>query len=200
VLELMAETLEPELPVVDMGTFMGVVSEELLSSLPSDSVAIATLLPATGLSAFVTEDQHFYDVLRAAADSMTRIVGVVNKDGVYLGSIALAELAASLGNQLFVQAPGGVLVLSIKQHDYSLAEIARLVEGNDAKILTSYVEADENDPLYLRVVVRINQTDLSRVIATLERFGYLVSASFHHAESPTIDQERLDQLLKYLSI
>jgi len=92
------------------------------------------------------------------------------------------------------------LVLSVKVHDYSLAEIARLVESNEAKILTSYIENDELDPIYLRVVLRINQTDLTRVIATLERFGYVISNSFHQATSPTVDQERFDALMRYLGV
>jgi len=199
VLELMSESVLAELPLVDEGRFAGILAEEALSTLPLDTVVVGSL-PPTGLTAVVKENQHFYDVLRVAADNRTQVVGVVDDEGVYVGGISLADLASALGNGLFVQAAGGVLVLSVKERDYSLAEIARLIESNDAKVLTSYVEADEGDYQLLRVVLRINKTDLTRVIATLERFGYTISARFHVSDSPSFDKERLDQLMRYLNI
>lgn len=199
VLEVMADTANPELPLVTEGRFGGVLSEETLSALPTDEVKVSDLAP-TGMAAVVQADQHFFDVLRVAADAKTHLVGVTDADGLYLGSIPLSDLGVNLGNSLAMQAPGGVLVLSVKERDYSLAEIARLVESNEAKILATYVEADEGDYQYLRVILRINKTDLTRVIATLERFGYNIIAQFHQSESPDIDQERLDSLLRFLDI
>lgn len=199
VLELMAETVAPELPLVAEGRFAGILSEEALSALPMDDVQIGSL-PPTGLAAVVHADQHYFDVLRAAADAKTQLVGVIDGEGLYQGSVPIADLAAAMGNGIALQVPGGVLVLSIKERDYSLAEIARLVESNDAKILYSYIEADESDYQFIRVILRINKTDLSRVIATLERFGYVITARFHQSESPDLDQERLDSLMRFLDI
>ncbi len=199
VLELMAETVQAELPLVNEGRFAGVLSEAALSALPSDDVFVGQL-PPTGLSAVVHTDQHYYDVLKAASDAKTHLVGVVNQDGQYEGSILTAELAQVLGAGLSLQLPGGVVVLHVRERDYSMAEIARLIESNEAKVLNSYIEADEGDYQYLRVVLRINQTDLTRIVATLERFGYVVQAKFHQATSPDLDQERLNSLLRFLDI
>jgi len=198
-LEVMAESLLSELPLVDKGVFLGIVSEDTLASLPGGYITLASL-PPSGATAFVQEDAYFYEILRVAAVAKTKIVAILDAQSQFVGAIELAEVAQRLGSELFLEIPGGVLVLSIKQLDYSLAEIARLVEGNNAKVLASHIEADTIDPLYLKVVLRINQTDLSRVIATLERFSYTVSASYHQATEPSLDQERLNQLLKYLSI
>jgi hypothetical protein len=61
----------------------------------------------------------------------------------------------------------------------------------------------EADPLAqerLIVHLKINQKDLSRIVATLERFDYQVVEVHHKSESTSLDQERLDLLMKYLGI
>ena len=50
------------------------------------------------------------------------------------------------------------------------------------------------------VTLKINKSDLGRIIATFERYDYDVYSSFHQTTLPDIDQERLNMLLKYLSI
>jgi len=52
----------------------------------------------------------------------------------------------------------------------------------------------------LLVHLKINIPDLTRVVATLERFDYQVIEVHHKSEVTSLDQERLDQLMKYLGI
>jgi len=98
------------------------------------------------------------------------------------------------------QATGGILVLSLKEIDYSLAEISRLIESNETKILSSFVAVDEYDSAMIKLTLKLNKTDLSRVIATLERFSYKIIAQFQETELLSNDKERLDLLLRYLNI
>jgi hypothetical protein len=74
------------------------------------------------------------------------------------------------------------------------------VESNQAKILFVLVESDPLQPIDLLVHIKVNQLDLSRVVATLERFDYKVVEVHHKSESTSVDLERLDQLMKYLGI
>ena len=85
-------------------------------------------------------------------------------------------------------------------NDYSLAEIARLVESNNAKILSSSLKEDELDISKIKLTVKINQTDITHVIATLERFGYKVIAKYQETGQMEDQKERLDILMKYLDI
>ena len=84
--------------------------------------------------------------------------------------------------------------------DYSLAEISRLVEENHAKILSSIVKEDPLDPGKLRLTLKINQLDLSRIVATLERFGYKVIGRYHETKVLGDEKDRIDMLLRYLDI
>jgi acetolactate synthase small subunit len=107
---------------------------------------------------------------------------------------------AYLGDSFAFQNEGGVIVLSSMIRDYSLSEISRLVESNQAKILAVITETDPIEHQKLIIHLKINEKDLSRIVATLERFDYQVLEVHHKTEAITLDQERLDLLLKYLGI
>lgn len=199
VLELMQSTMQPELPLVDKGHLLGLVKESNLLQIPDDSVAIGSL-PGQCEDCYVRGDVHFYDLLKKAAEFKSPIVPVLSDEGVYQGTVLMADVAQRMGMGLSLLMPGAVLVLNVNERDYSLAEIARLVESNDAKILNCYIETNPADPLQVRVNMRINKPDLTRIIATFERFGYAIHARYHESDSPDLDQERWDSFMKYLDI
>jgi hypothetical protein len=88
----------------------------------------------------------------------------------------------------------------MNHNDYSLAEISRLIEENHAKILSSMVKEDPLDHGKIRLTLKINQLDLSRIVATLERFGYKVIGRYHESTPMGTEKERIDMLLRYLDI
>ncbi len=199
VLELMQSTMQPELPLVEKGKLLGLIKESNLLQIPDDSVAVGSL-PQTCEDCYVRNNVHFYDLLKKAAEFKSPIVPILNEENVYQGVVLMADVAQRMGLGLSLLMPGAVLVLNVNERDYSLAEIARLVESNDAKILNCYIETNPGDPLQVRVNMRINKPDLTRIIATFERFGYTIHARYHESDSPDVDQERWDSLMKYLDI
>ena len=60
---------------------------------------------------------------------------------------------------------------------------------------------DEIDPYRIRLTLKLNTDNLARITATLERFGYVVTAQFSGTAVVNEDeQERYDALLRYLSV
>ena len=116
------------------------------------------------------------------------------------GVITIKDTITAFAQTTAVQAPGGIIVISMDAIDYSLAELARLVESNNARVLSSSIKQDSINSKKLKVTLKINQQDLSAVIATLERFEYKVIARFQEKETDQNDQERIDILLRYLDI
>ena len=107
---------------------------------------------------------------------------------------------ASFAQSASVQMPGGILVLSMDLMDYSLAEISRYVEENNAKIISSTMVEDSLDKGKIKLTLKINQLDLSRIVATLERFGYRVIGRYQEDARDDDSKERLDMLMKYLNM
>ena len=195
----MEELRVPQLPVIVNGAYKGLISEEvILEDNNMDKAVSDYKLMAEGC--FVFENQHFYEILKVASENGVKVVAVLDEDKRFLGVISIADTVIAFAQSAAVQSPGGILVLSLKQIDYSLTEISRLIESNNAKILSSLVHNDLLDPNMMKLTLKINQADLSHVTATLERFGYKIIAKFEEKKMENDHKERLDILFKYLDI
>ena len=195
----MEELRTNELPVVEKGEFKGLISEEAILD-QNDIERPVSSYNLVSYESRVHDFQHFYDVIRVASDHGSEIVAVLNEKDEYLGVISIEDTIAAFAQTTAVQNPGGILILSMKQIDYSLTEISRLIEEDNAKILSSCVNNDVSDPSKLKLTLKINKIDLTRTIATLERFGYKIIAKFQEIPDVSTDKERLDILLKYLNV
>lgn len=187
------------LPVVDNGQLLGFISEEIILE-SNDIEKNLGDFDLVGKDCVVGTDSHFFDILRIAGEHKLNIVGVLNEEGQYAGIITVQDIMASFAQSASVQMPGGILVLSMDLIDYSLAEISRYVEENKAKIISSTMMDDPLDRGKIKVTLKINQLDLSRIVATLERFGYRVIGRYQEAPRDDDSKERLDMLMKYLNI
>ena len=148
---------------------------------------------------FVTQDQHVYDVMKLIADNNLTVVPILNKKGRYLGNTTMLHVMKLITNTASVSQEGGVLVLEMNQIDYSLSEISRIVEENDAKILSSNITSS-SDSTMMEVTLKINKEDLAPIIQTFNRFDYIVSAVFQESTYEEDMRLRYEALMKYINI
>jgi len=196
---LMEELRCSHLPVVENGKFLGFISEETIIE-NSDRDKLINQFQLTGENCVVAAESHFYEVVRVAGENKTQIVAVENNLRLYAGSITVGDILTTFSQSAAIQMSGSVLVLAIDLMDYSLSEIARLVEENNAKILSSSLIQDPLNPAQNRLTMKINQTDLSRIVATLERFGYRIVGRYQEIRITDTEKERYDSLMRYLNI
>lgn len=187
------------LPVVDDGQLQGFISEEIIME-SNDIEKSVGAFALVGKDCTVSMESHFFDILRVAGEHKLNMVAVLNDQSQYAGIITVQDVMASFAQTASVQMPGGILVLSMDLIDYSLAEISRYVEENNAKVISSTMVEDTLDPGKIKLTLKINQLDLSRIVATLERFGYRVIGRYQEATRDDDSKERLDMLMKYLSM
>jgi hypothetical protein len=187
------------MPVVEDEKLLGFISEEIILE-TNDIDKRVRDFDLVGQNCYVHLDTHFYDILKIGANNKLQMVAVLNEEQNYCGVITIQDTLTSFAQTAAVQLPGGILVLSMNHNDYSLAEISRLIEENHAKVLSSIVKEDPLDTGKIRLTLKINQVDLSRIVATLERFNYKVIGRYHETKPPDDDRERIDMLLRYLDI
>lgn len=187
------------MPVVEDEKLLGFISEEIILE-ANDIDKNVKDFDLVGQNCYVHLDTHFYDILKIGANNKLQMVAVLNEEQNYCGVITIQDTLTSFAQTAAVQLPGGILVLSMNHNDYSLSEISRLIEENHAKILSSIVKEDPLDPVKIRLTLKINQVDLSRIVATLERFNYKVIGRYHETKPMGDDRERIDMLLRYLDI
>ena len=188
-----------QLPVLDERHYRGLVTEADLADFDNPD-ALLSEMPLGYTEAFVRPDQHFYRVMELAIENKIQLVPVVDERHEYAGVVTIADALAAFG-QLPAGGQGGILVLTMEERDYSLTQISRYVEENNAKIMSAHVAQDDLDPYRIRLTLKLNTDNLARITATLERFGYVVAAQFSgNAVASENEHERFDALLRYLSV
>lgn len=195
----MEELRTNQLPVLENGTYKGFITENIILEENNLEKSVGNFELA-GENCFVFFHQHIYDVLKVATDNEAQIVAVLDEENQYQGVINVEDTITAFAQTAAVQSPGGVIVISMQQIDYSLAEISRLIEAEGAKILSSWITDDLLDASKIKLTLKINKADLSHIIATLERFEYKIISRFHETKESASDQEKMDIFMKYLDI
>ena len=132
-LSQMEQLEQRQLPVVNEGNFKGLVMEEDLLDAPPDETLAN--LDYEFLPFSVHADDHFLSAARLSANRHLRIVPVTTRQQEYLGAITHAELLLQLTKFTGLSNAGALVVVEIDPAQFSISEIARLVETNDAQIL-----------------------------------------------------------------
>ncbi|WP_192822321.1 CBS domain-containing protein [Rufibacter sp. LB8] len=188
-----------QLPVVKNRKYLGLVTEENVLEAKNPELSLEKIT-FDFEHVHVQQNQHFYNVMELAIKNKVQVVPVLDELQEYLGVITVNDTIAAFGQMTAMQGQGGILVLCMAERDYSLSEISRLVESNNVKILSAYVSPDELDIFRIKLTLKMNTLDLTRVVATLERFGYKVTAQYQDGTEPQDDQDRLDMLMRYLNV
>lgn len=198
VFNLMEEHRLEHLPVIESGRFMGLISLEEVAERQSQ-LSDMLLGNFELIDCTVSPDDHIFEVLRVASQNSLSLVPVVDNRHQYLGSITIGGLLEDLTTTLGMENPGGIIVLEVNARDYSLQEIATVVEGNDAKVLFMQVtHMHSNDHLY--ITLKVNKPDINGILQTFNRYGYTVRASFQE-DSYTDDMRlRYEELMRYINL
>jgi Mg/Co/Ni transporter MgtE len=186
------------LPVLKNGNFVGLISEsELLDQVSLDEILddLFQHLPRP----FAFADAHLYDVLQLFARFKLTALPVLDRQENYVGVISAQVLLQQLADASGLNEAGSVLVLEMNANDYTLGQIAQIVESNQAKILNLFVTYLP-ESTRIQVNLRINQQNLSAIIRTFERYDYLVLASYQDGQQPDELQDRYQELMHYISM
>jgi CBS domain-containing protein len=185
------------LPVVDGTEYLGLISEDnILDGQQDDTVAASQTVFA---DAYVSESQHIYNVIRKLASTDLSVIAVVDSEGKYLGCITLSDLVTKFEELAVVNQAGGIIVVGMNKGDYSLAQVAHVVESNNARILSSYIfERPETGKLEL--TLKVNREELGAIIQSLERYDYEVIAHFQESAHLEDLKGRYDELMRFINI
>ena len=93
-----------------------------------------------------------------------------------------------------------LIILDVAVKDYTLSEIARLVEDNNVKIISLETLPLENG-ISLLVSLKMDVVDISAVLRSFERFSYNVVYYFmRDGKMSETYEDRLKELMHYLDI
>jgi CBS domain-containing protein len=193
----MEELRVNHLPVVRNGFYLGILSEKEILNWDNEEEFIEEHLEEITAPS-VIGSQHLFDIIEELEKFSLTVIPVLDEEKHYLGSITNRKLLYTIAKSTSIQSNGGVIVLRMNQNDYQMSEIARIVEDNNTKILSSYITSIP-DALQIELTLKLNTMDIKSIVKDLERFDYNVSASFNTEESNDDFTERYESLMRFLN-
>jgi acetoin utilization protein AcuB len=187
------------LPVVNEGVFLGLLSDEIIYDTGIYEEPIEKISDRfTNIS--VSKYTHVFEIIDICSKYSLTAIPVVCDDNEYLGIIVLSKLIENISKIINAHVSGGIIVVEVHVNDYSLSQIAQIVEGNDAKILSMYV-VSQPDSMRLSITIKLNTSELTSIIRTFERYEYDIKATFEEKDTmKEIIKERYNSLMSCLNI
>jgi CBS domain-containing protein len=196
-LDWMEEFKTTELPIVDNNQYVGLIGEsDILDRNDIDEAIKAYNLTFSTPS--IQSNKHMFEVISMLVQHDVDILPVVDLEENYLGVITIKNILHHFSKAISVSSPGSIVTLEVNLRDYSLSEIARMVESDDAKVLASFITS-HSDSTKLEVTLKINKTEISRILHTFERFNYVVLASYNESEYQKDMQFKYDEFMRFLN-
>ncbi len=187
------------IPVVNGSKYMGLVSDKIIYDLNLLEVPIETQLDKLNTS-HVHREQHIFEIAILMYKLKLSVLPVLDDEHYYLGAITLYDLARRFAKLFSLEEIGGVIILEMNVINYSLAEISQIVESNDVKILSSFIDKKHGTNV-LDVILKLDKEDLSPLIQAFMRYDYNVKAVYlDKSEINDLYKDRFDLFMKFMNI
>jgi CBS domain-containing protein len=161
-----------------------------------------TLLSEVELEAplYVPDNQHLFEASRLMLSEQLYLMPVANREMIFQGMIKKGEVLKALGDVFNLSAYGSVIEVEMAQIDFTLSDLVRIIEMEEAKILGIAVQQPKPEHPYYRISLKLNLEDSSAVSASLRRFGYTIISEANSEALEHNLSDRADELIRYLDI
>ncbi|MEQ9309184.1 MAG: CBS domain-containing protein [Balneolaceae bacterium] len=185
-------------PVVDDGKLVGMISLDTLIEVTNEK-ALVQEVPLDE-SIFLPNDQHLFEATRKMLSHELFILPVIDAEKNFLGVIKKREVLEALSDLFNLESFGSVLTIEMTPYDFTLSELIRIIETEDAKILGVAVQKPNENNDFYRISVKLSIEDSSTVSSALNRYGYIVTSQVSSATMEKDFSDRADELIRYLDI
>jgi CBS domain-containing protein len=197
-LDLLDEFKLTQLPVVQGDRLVGIVKDPALMDNSDPEATVGKLMDAVEIP-YVRDRQHIYDVLKLMVQRGLSVVPVLDMGGRYLGAISEHDALRRLAELMNVAQAGSVVELEMNRNDYSLQQIARIVEDEGARLISVYC-SDLPDTSRMEVTLKINREDISAVLRAFERFEYAVHTTYQGSRAEDDLRDRYEDVMRIIKM
>lgn len=185
------------LPIVNNEQLLGLISEEDILDKNMDEAIGSYRLSM--IKPYVNQNDHLFEVMKLMAQHKLTVVPVIDHDKKYLGLITQEDLISYFAVSFSFAEAGSIIIIETDKINYSLSEISRIVEGEGATILATFLTR-MMDSTRIQITLKINQMSVSRIVASLERFDYQIHGAFTEDDYEDVLKNRYDSLMSYLNV
>lgn len=183
-------------PVVEEGVYIGSISAD-------DVVTFDTKKSINdyrySLESFYARNNMIWlDVLEIFAQNRTNLIPILDENNKYIGYYELDDIIQFFHETPFLKEHGGIIIVNKPIRDFSMSQVAQIVESNDGKILGMFISEANSETV--QITIKIAAGGLNEIIQSFRRYDYEIISD--HPEDNYINnlKERSDYLDKYLNI
>jgi CBS domain-containing protein len=183
-------------PILNEGVFIGNIAADDVETFDLDKKIDDYKYTLEGF--FARKSMIWLDVLEVFAKNHSNIVPVLDDENLYAGYYEIEDIIKFFHETPFLKEQGGIIVVQKNVIDYSMSQIAQIVESNNGKILGMFVSEATVDTIQITIKIAIG--GLNDIIQTFRRYNYEIVSE--HSEDNYINslKERSEYLDKYLNI
>ena len=116
-----------------------------------------------------------------------------------MGVITSTDLLKIIGEFNGAKEIGGLIVLEMERSKFTISEISRITESNDATILHLNTIVHPETGM-LTVTIHLNKKEIASTVATFERYDYDVIYFFGNEQFENEIHSNYRHLMNYLDI
>lgn len=184
------------IPVFKGLDFVGNLSHEILEEFPPETY-LSELLEYI-FPFHLDANSSLLEAIQQFNNQSTNILVVLDSQNHYSGMLLMDDIISGLSSMPFISEPGSIIIVEIPQKQFSVSEVAKIAESNNARIIGLFVTGYKEDKI--QITLKLIADSLASVSETFERFNYTVLHKFFEDEKEDLMKDRFDMLMKYLDV
>ncbi len=175
------------------GIYQGALSQQFLEE--SEAGNLSSLEHQYEKFALLDE-ANVLDSIKLFHTFGSNIIPIINKEEKYRGYINCDDVFSELAKYPLFSESSALLVVQINNRSYSMTDVCKIVESNNAKIYGCYISAFVEDDV--QITLKISSENLSSIDETFERYGYSVVLKYYDDEKEELLKDRFGFFQKYM--
>ncbi|OFV10260.1 hypothetical protein HMPREF3127_21630 [Sphingobacterium sp. HMSC13C05] len=197
-LEKLQDMLCKELVVLNGDDYIGLVNETILLDAEDEDAPLSSIKINTA-PIQLKFNQHPYDALVMITVYNSTIIPVLDQDNKYIGVSTQLDILKAISSIQSQNESGAIIVLAIGLHDFSLSQIAHLVESDNCRILNCATKINlESDNI--EVTLKVDKSNINAILNSFLRHNYLVLETHNTIAAFDDTADRYQQLMNYINI
>ena len=146
---------------------------------------------------YLSDRMNWTETLGNMMRNEANVMGVLDLSGQYIGVRLLDDVLNLIAEKSFVNEQGYLLVISKLTADFSISQVAQIIESDGGNILGILVnETGQNT----QIEVKIQTDDINEIIQTFRRYDYHIISQMEEDLHLQELKEHSDFLRRYLEM
>ncbi|HSD09171.1 CBS domain-containing protein [Flavobacterium sp.] len=183
-------------PIIEEGVYIGSIVAEDIETFDSNKKVFDYKYTLEHF--FAKTNMIWLDVLEVFAKNHANLVPILDENNKYIGYYEIEDIIKFFHETPFLKEQGAIIIVSKNTIDYSMSQIAQIVESNNGNLLGLFVS--NSDANTTEVTLKISIGSLNEIIQTFRRYNYDILSDHNEDNYINSLKERSDYLDKYLNM